>query len=724
MAVRLTRTYFPVGSAFRVTRTLKTVALSFVTVISTSALVSCGGARTFGPGLGGTQAGSRYLSPNAWQQNNGAQFVEYPTQCSVPLGQISQGTSGASMWFTIPKGCNNGPGAVGKVEILTGQVTEYALDTNSSPLSIAENASYVWIADRSKTQTGSRLIYRLTEDGSVKSFALPKAILVTSMAAGSDGNLWFCGSYVSNKQTLAGVGYVTPKGASKLYSINGTPTPKLVSVASSSDGNLWIADETGAIDKVVPSTGAVTTYMVGGQPFSITNSSNALIYSDASAAQLSVITRNGNPTVYPAPSGERPTIIARKPDGSVLFIDAEKNSAYIGTFDPVTGTYGAKARAPNGGLRYLYNGPDGNMWFTVANGDVGAYLKFILTTNPATPISTCVATFTASETNYTGNFSVASQDTSIATVSPGTGNSQTTFTVTLVAPGSTSISVQDSMQNAVNIPVASGGTINGNTETFAYTGADQCFLVPQSVSKVNVSAGGGAGASGLGGSVAATIPVTPAEGLAIVVGGNGTAGHSFHPGVGGFNGGSGGGRGSNGGGGGGGGASDIRQGGGALANRVIVAGGGGGGGGAGGAGGAGGNQIGASGSASSGGGGGGGTQNAGGAGGSEGGTCAVPGGNGGLGTGGGGGDGAPANISCGSAGGGGGGGGGGGYYGGGGGGGGFGGGGGGGGGGSSYTESNASGVLYSQGVSNAGQVVISWGSSTGEQTRKSRTKAK
>ncbi|MGB6950695.1 MAG: glycine-rich protein, partial [Candidatus Cybelea sp.] len=116
---------------------------------------------------------------------------------------------------------------------------------------------------------------------------------------------------------------------------------------------------------------------------------------------------------------------------------------------------------------------------------------------------------------------------------------------------------------------------------FSYTGGKQSFKVPAGVTHLTITAygangaWGGAGYSGyassggIGGTVTATIPVTPGERLAVFVGGNG--GHD----------------GFNGGGallrsrcdcnGQGGGASDVRQGGDLPADRVVVAGGGGGG---------------------------------------------------------------------------------------------------------------------------------------------------
>jgi streptogramin lyase len=690
-------------------------------LVSSLALVSCGGGRTLGLGPNADASSTgRTLSPKALQQNTGAPFVEFPSTCDVPLGQLSQGATGTSMWFSVPTGCTKkAAGFVAKVEIATGQVTSYALGKAAEPLAIAENANYVWVADQHK-ENGKRLIYQFQEDGTSTSFALPSAITVTSLAAGPDGNLWFCGSYVSKKTSVAGYGYVTPSGATKLYELKASPEPLLTSIAAGSDGDLYATDENGNIDQISPATGAVTTFSVGGHPSSITNSSNVMVYSDASSAQLSVITKAGKFVVYPAPSGERPGFLARKSDGTVLYIDTENNSNAIGTFEPSKGIYESEAQAPNAGLRYLYNGPDGNMWFTDAYGHVGAYLKFILQTNPPSislDTTTCSTTFTVSEPNYSGSFSVASGNSAVASVSPATGTASTTFTVTETGSGSTTISVQDSMQNVVALPVSSAGDGSGNPVTFEYTGGSQCFIVPQNITDITVTAVGAAGGPGAGGgsnggSATATISVTPGETLAVNVGGEGNYGGGYDdpfPGSGGFNGGASGsaGHGScydicyGAGGGGGGGASDVREGGSGIANRVVVGGGGGGGGnGGGGSGGglSGGNGSGDSCSSDGGPGGSGGTQTTGGAGGS-----------GGVGTG------YDSNFYCGD----GSGGGGGGYYGG------LGGSyGGAGGGGSAYAEPSATNVSYASGTNNNyGYVTISW-SSNAVRKRTARSKAR
>ena len=244
------------------------------------------------------------------------------------------------------------------------------------------------------------------------------------------------------------------------------------------------------------------------------------------------------------------------------------------------------------------------------------------------------------------------------------------------------------------------------SQTFNFTGGAQTFTVPAGVALIVVEAYGAAGAAsvvgnpaagGQGGSVTATLAVTPGELLQIFVGGSGASG--------GFNGGAAAGDANSGR---GGGSSDVRMGGSALANRVVAAGGGGGAGwnqlivgdGVGGAGGglSGGDAR--DGSFSAGTGGRGGSQVAGGAGGTNALGVAWSGAGGALGNGGVGG------APCGA----GGGGGGGGYFGGGGGGGnGCTNGSGGGGGGSSFATATATSVIHQQGVrSGNGIVIIRW----------------
>jgi hypothetical protein len=183
----------------------------------------------------------------------------------------------------------------------------------------------------------------------------------------------------------------------------------------------------------------------------------SIVYSDQSVGQLSIMDANGKVVVYPAPSGERPGFLARKADGTVLFVDAAAGNASVGSFDPATGIYGAEVSPPNPGLQFMANGSDGNMWFDDTAGYVGAYLKFILTTAPSSLTfdgTGQTQTFTVSESNYTGSFTATSEDANVASV---TEVNQTTFSVESTGQGSTQILVADQQRNAVDVAIEVGG---------------------------------------------------------------------------------------------------------------------------------------------------------------------------------------------------------------------------------------------------------------------------
>ncbi|MFZ4656017.1 MAG: InlB B-repeat-containing protein, partial [Caldilineaceae bacterium] len=318
------------------------------------------------------------------------------------------------------------------------------------------------------------------------------------------------------------------------------------------------------------------------------------------------------------------------------------------------------------------------------------------------------------------NLACLSAPTATATPAPTATATQPAPTATATQPAPTATDTPTATPSATNTPTSTptatptatatstSTPVTPGSQTFNFTGAAQQFTVPAGVTSVTIQADGAQGndfaaGGGEGGTVQATISVTPGETLYVYVGGQGGARTGGDGGAGGFNGGGAGGSGVLGGYGGGG-ASDVRQGGNGLANRAVVAGGGGSLGAGGGIGGDAGYPVGADGiSPGSVGSGSGGTQ----AGGGTGGAGFVGGSNGidgSLGSGGTGGDGSQFE---------GGGGGGGGYYGGGGGGGsndfangelpGA------GGGGSSYYIPNATNVSTTfGGRTGNGQVIISW----------------
>lgn len=433
-------------------------------------------AATLGLSACGTQSGqapvdapqAHVLRPAAFQNNDGSDFVEFMIPCEHPedgIGPMSVGPDG-NLWYVRARSCDrklDGRGSVGVVNVQTNAATEYVIPVRlATPVAIAQNGGYLWVADSALYHSQGRAddyrpLYRVDTSGNFEVGGPPGGdMLVSQMAQGPDGNLWFAGM-IGRQAGKPAVGVETPAGSAILYALK---LPKYkgsvpTSIAAGADNNLWVTTrEYGAILQVVPATGAQTFFHVGGAPLWMTAAQHVLIYSDRYAAQLSVMTLKGVATVYPAPQGVRPVYVTSKPDGSVFFTDAQTGK--IGTFDPSTGAYGPELEAPDG-VSYLANAADGNLWF--ASGfDVGAYLKYVLTTSPASiafAASQCApVTLTASETNYNGSFTAVSANPQVATVTPLGG---TTFSIAPAGAGSTTIGVADGMRNAVAVPVTVQG---------------------------------------------------------------------------------------------------------------------------------------------------------------------------------------------------------------------------------------------------------------------------
>src|SRR4029077_11865917 len=67
-------------------------------------------------------------------------------------------------------------------------------------------------------------------------------------------------------------------------------------------------------------------------------------------------------------------------------------------------------------------------------------------------------TVTATETNYSGQLAASSPNPAVATVSPASGPSGVTFTVTPVGPGSTSFDVSDNHGGSVPVSITVANT--------------------------------------------------------------------------------------------------------------------------------------------------------------------------------------------------------------------------------------------------------------------------
>jgi PKD repeat protein len=187
--------------------------------------------------------------------------------------------------------------------------------------------------------------------------------------------------------------------------------------------------------------------------------------------------------------------------------------------------------------------------------------------------------FTPAQTggSYAWTFQSGSIGNSIAQSPSVTWSSIGNYSVSLVY--TSPIGCVDSSQ--ISLSIINCIPLQGQSQTFTFTGGVQNFTVPAGVCSLQVDVRGAQGGyssnGGRGGRVQATIPVTPGEVLGIYVGGAGTQTGTSAGATGGWNGG----------GnsqasahtpsfGSGGGGSDMRRGGSTLSDRVVVAGGGGG----------------------------------------------------------------------------------------------------------------------------------------------------
>lgn len=282
-----------------------------------------------------------------------------PSSYTLP-GQIVRGPDG-NLWFpAIAYGhfaTNQPSGAIGNLTT-SGQFHLFPLpDLNSYPTSITFGSDgSIWfvafqgngmlapIGDTAQRFTGGfSEIGHMTQDGSFHLFPLPSPdISVTSIAAGSDGNLWFTENVDDAETTNQRIGRMTPAGAFSDFPITAPfADGYLRQIIAGPDNNLWFSLE-----------GADANY-------------NAL-------GAIGRITPQGAISIVPLGKFTMPADMTVGPDHNVWFttgfdVGRVTPEGQVRLFDP-----DAKASPGNhietGGIT---TGPDGALWFATANVEVG-----------------------------------------------------------------------------------------------------------------------------------------------------------------------------------------------------------------------------------------------------------------------------------------------------------------------------------------------------------------
>jgi virginiamycin B lyase len=234
-----------------------------------------------------------------------------------PMG-VAAGPDG-NLWFT-----ENAGDRIGRITP-EGVITEFSagITPGSAPLGITAGPDgNLWFTENAGSRIG-----RITTSGVVTEFsegisthASPRAI-----TTGPDGNLWFTqpGTYPPDSVQGNRIGRITPEGVVTNFSAGITPYSGPRSIAAGSDGNLWFTEQFGSrVGRITPD-GTVTEFSSGitqGHELGdIAAGPDGSLWFTGTDAVLGRITTSGTVAEFlPGVTGDSgPGAVARGPDGNM-----------------------------------------------------------------------------------------------------------------------------------------------------------------------------------------------------------------------------------------------------------------------------------------------------------------------------------------------------------------------------------------------------------------------
>ncbi len=217
---------------------------------------------------------------------NGLLTGYYPLSLGVIPLDLERGVGG-DMWYTgarvIP---DNEPftigqitpaGAITEFPITVGTPRPYAESEYTGPTSIAQGSDgNMWFTDQYRNSEGRRFVGRITASGSITEFwipigrraDLPETSVPGGIALGADGSMWFTddGTNTAGRNLI---GRITTSGVITEYPI---PTPGSMpgAIVLGSDGNMWFSEPgVNRIGSITP-TGEIAEYPTPGVSGDIT----------------------------------------------------------------------------------------------------------------------------------------------------------------------------------------------------------------------------------------------------------------------------------------------------------------------------------------------------------------------------------------------------------------------------------------------------------------------
>jgi len=293
--------------------------------------------------------------------------------------EVATGPDG-NLWFTEAAG-----NEIGKLNITTGAVTQYAIPTaNSDPFGIVAGPDgNLWF-----TEILGNKIGKITTSGSITEYTVPtvnsEPAGITSIAAGTTLGL-FAGLYFA-EETGNKIGYITTSGTFSEFTVpTASSQPFLV---TTDGGTVWFTEAAGQIGELfVRTIIPFRIIQVREMPIPTANShpegitlgpDQNLWFTDADPGGYSIANynpTNGTFSKFLLPAGHGlPVRITPGPDGSLWFsgdtnFDGTNTLGRITTAGAIT-EYSIPIQGPNHGFS-ITQGPDSNLWFAADSNLIG-----------------------------------------------------------------------------------------------------------------------------------------------------------------------------------------------------------------------------------------------------------------------------------------------------------------------------------------------------------------
>lgn len=207
-----------------------------------------------------------------------------------------------------------------------GRQTRWALPRGAWPQAIASAGGALWVADAANPDR----IDRVATDGVQETFRIApprKAAVMTGIAAGPDGALWFTQSGFFGDPP-DGIGRMTTTGQSTSWAL---PHPRAnpTRIAAGPDGALWFTELEGhAVGRITPS-GSISEFPLpaGLDPYDIAAGPDGAMWFTADSC-IGRITTSGQVMAWPVHGAGRLLGIVAAPDGSIWGADDIKSALW------------------------------------------------------------------------------------------------------------------------------------------------------------------------------------------------------------------------------------------------------------------------------------------------------------------------------------------------------------------------------------------------------------